>query len=63
MASRESIEDFLREVDEDLLIYDGELQSNDRRVEIHIWAGKLQSLTPETHTFDVFCFVCQCVHG
>ena len=25
------MEDFLREVDEDLLIYDGELQSNDRR--------------------------------
>ena len=21
--------------------------------ELHIWAGKLQSLTPETHTFDV----------
>ena len=28
MESRKSIEDFLREVDEDLLIYAGELRSN-----------------------------------
>ena len=52
IESQKSIEDFLREVDEDLLIYDGELQSNDRRGNF-IWVGKLQSLTPETHTFDV----------
>ena len=31
IESRKSIEDFLREKDEGLLIYDGELQSIDRR--------------------------------
>ena len=31
IESSKSIEDFLREVDEDLVIYDGEFQSKDRR--------------------------------
>ena len=40
-------------------MYDGELQSNDRRVELHIWAGKLQSLTPGTTRLMSFV-LCAC---
>ena len=52
IESRKSIGDFLREVDEDLSIHDGELQSNDRRGNFTFGRENF-SLTPETHTFDV----------
>ena len=44
-------QDFFREVGEDLFY----MTVNYKRPswELHIWAGKLQSLTPEMHTLDV----------
>ena len=44
-------QDFFREVGEDLFY----MTVNHKRPswELHIWAGKLQSLTPEMHTLDV----------
>ena len=43
----------LREVDEDLFLMLWWITKQRPSWELHIWVGKLQILTPETHTFDV----------
>ena len=58
IESRKSIKDLLREVDEDLVIYDGELQSNDRpgnfifgRENFKVWHLKRTRLTSFENMF------------